>query len=423
MIEPGMYTFYDEYGDFSYWLVVEQSGDTVYQEYWCSEESSTLRQFRSGEIIEGSGVTWDTPQHYITEATWNTLENKPFELIGDGLSVDINGRLNATGSIITNVITVENVQSLNITDALPNPLGQFIIKNDLHRGPSIVGGRNQINVRTDVNGHYIDGSGIIRTSTTITDAYSQLIPCTPGDTVYAYAITSSVKSTRAVNKRLHCYDANGTWIRQLGVAAIPTATQSYPYEITGTIPSNCYYLRLSHATDETEVMVEFGSKTQYEPYNGVTPFLPINSLTYTYNSVAHTIDAPSTLTNGFYLAEIDVLNGIFYKTWECIDSYAGETLPGEWMSSYDIDYGQQSPSTGAQVIYELATPVAYNITPESITLLPGANSFSVTDGKIKIITYSTNSIRQGTLIADTALVIGNTTLTENQLRRLLQLIN
>ena len=356
---------------------------------------------------------------------WDDIENKPFETIGDGLEVNSDGELCATGGgSMSNVISLYNVPSpLNITDAQNAPLEQFILENNIKRGPTTIVGKNHYNPALDTSPYYISSSGVITDSTTVTDGYSELIACTPGDNIYYYGTTSPTTTTRNTNKRLHGYDANGNWVRQISYTTVPSGSSSYTYRIATTIPSNVYYVRISHSTDETDVMVEFGTETHYEPFNGNTPFLSYNSLTFTLNSVDHTINAPAALTNGFYVADINVKDGTLSVLWDCIQSYNGETLPGQWMSSYGLDYGQSTPSTGAQVLYELATPVVYNITPEVITLLANNNTIAVTDGFIKAITYYSNSVRQGTLIADTSITIGQTSLTESQLKKLLVLIN
>ena len=42
-----------------------------------------------------------------------------------------------------------------------------------------------------------------------------------------------------------------------------------------------------------------------------------------------------------------------------IASYAGETLPGEWISDRDVYSAGATPTTGAQVVYKVATPTIY----------------------------------------------------------------
>ena len=98
--------------------------------------------------------------------------------------------------------------------------------------------------------------------------------------------------------------------------------------------------------------------TSYEPYIDTTT-LPIS-----WQSEAGTV----------YGGILDVTSGVLTVTDAQIASYAGETLPGEWISDRDVYVAGTTPTTGAQVVYELATPLTYNLTPQEITSLLGQNN-------------------------------------------------
>ena len=49
-------------------------------------------------------------------------------------------------------------------------------------------------------------------------------------------------------------------------------------------------------------------------------------------------------------------------------------MPGRWISSMDVYSAGGTPTTGAQVVYELATPQTYQLTPTEVTLLLGENN-------------------------------------------------
>lgn len=58
-----------------------------------------------------------------------------------------------------------------------------------------------------------------------------------------------------------------------------------------------------------------------------------------------------------------------------IASYAGETLPGEWISDRDIYSAGATPTTGAQVVYKVATPTTYALSAVQVAqLLQGNNN-------------------------------------------------
>lgn len=63
------------------------------------------------------------------------------------------------------------------------------------------------------------------------------------------------------------------------------------------------------------------------------------------------------LPEASYGGNWDIVSGTYTKTWEYIASYAGETLPGRWISDRDAYAAGTTPTIGAEVAYELATPV------------------------------------------------------------------
>ena len=70
-----------------------------------------------------------------------------------------------------------------------------------------------------------------------------------------------------------------------------------------------------------------------------------------------------------------MVTGELWGTWEEIASYDGETLPGRWLSDRDVYSAGSTPTTGAQVVYELDTPVLVTTLPtQQITALIGNNT-------------------------------------------------
>lgn len=75
-----------------------------------------------------------------------------------------------------------------------------------------------------------------------------------------------------------------------------------------------------------------------------------------------------------YGGTLDVIRGVLSVDTAMIASYNGETLPVEWISDRDVYAPGTTPTTGAQVVYKLAEPVIYQLTPQEITLLLGENN-------------------------------------------------
>ena len=76
---------------------------------------------------------------------------------------------------------------------------------------------------------------------------------------------------------------------------------------------------------------------------------------------------------------LDLETGKLTETAGFIQSYNGESLPGEWVSDRDVYTEGGTPTTGAQVLYYLASPVVTNITPQTVQL-DKRNIVSIFDG-------------------------------------------
>lgn len=112
-----------------------------------------------------------------------------------------------------------------------------------------------------------------------------------------------------------------------------------------------------------------------------------NRLTLTHSLADGTIavDLTQALGQTVYSGCMNWRTGRLTVDWGCIDSYAGEALPGEWISDRDPYAPGTTPSAGAQVVYRLAQPVETEFTPQLFTAADPEqeNSFSG-DGTIEV---------------------------------------
>ena len=115
-------------------------------------------------------------------------------------------------------------------------------------------------------------------------------------------------------------------------------------------------LRLASDTDST-----------YEPYQG-------NAYPITFPSSAGTV----------YGGYVDAVNGKLVVTDANIASYSGQTLPSTWISDRDVYAPGKTPTTGAQVVYKLATSQTYTVTMDTITPLVGINNIWADTGDITV---------------------------------------
>ena len=116
------------------------------------------------------------------------------------------------------------------------------------------------------------------------------------------------------------------------------------------------------------IMVELGlTATAYEPYHG-------NTYSVTFPAAAGTV----------YGGTPNVTKGTLAVTKANIASYAGETLPGAWISDRDVYAAGTTPTIGAQVVYELAEPIVYHLTPVEIRTLAGQNTIWADTGNVSV---------------------------------------
>ena len=141
-------------------------------------------------------------------------------------------------------------------------------------------------------------------------------------------------------------------------------------QTTFTVPED--YIRLnklqvgistSVSTIDTtfNIQLEVGSTaTAHEPYQGNT----------------YSADFGQTVYGG----TLDWNTGMLTVTHGQIAAYAGESLPGAWISDRDVYADGAMPTTGAQVVYKLATPTTIQLTPQQITALSGTNTLYTDSG-------------------------------------------
>lgn len=87
-----------------------------------------------------------------------------------------------------------------------------------------------------------------------------------------------------------------------------------------------------------------------------------------------------------YGGVLDLTAGTLTVGWGNIESYAGETLPGEWISSMDVYSPEAVPTTGAQVVYALTEPITYEFTPiDATTTCDGINLVWADTGSVDVI--------------------------------------
>lgn len=118
--------------------------------------------------------------------------------------------------------------------------------------------------------------------------------------------------------------------------------------------------------------------------------------------------ATLTLPRTIYGGEVDAVTGEGQETWKLIDSYAGEDLPGKWISDRDVYASGTAPTTGAQVAYKLAEPISFTATgAQPISALSGVNTV-ITDADSVTVTGRADPIKRITDLEDAVASMTNT---------------
>ena len=183
-----------------------------------------------------------------------------------------------------------------------------------------------------------------------------------------YTFSSNLTSTYQGGCLLHVVKRDNTYQQfslSPGSRVHATFTSSAENPVTRLrfyVGSN-YRTSRSNSGSWSKLQVESGStETAYEPCDVIDEAFPLT----------------------VYGGVLDVLAGILTVTYGHIASYAGESLPGAWISDRDIYIAGASPSAGAQVAYELADPVIYQLTPQMVTTLAGMNNIWADTGDVTV---------------------------------------
>lgn len=87
--------------------------------------------------------------------------------------------------------------------------------------------------------------------------------------------------------------------------------------------------------------------------------------------ITRNIPLPSAMYGGI----VDVLNGTVIVTHGHIASYNGETLPGVWYSDRDEYVAGTTPTLGAEVVYELETPIEQTCSSYTPTMFSSRDTY------------------------------------------------
>ena len=101
---------------------------------------------------------------------------------------------------------------------------------------------------------------------------------------------------------------------------------------------------------------------------------------HAYDGQSVTVQLGQTVYGG----TLDVSSGICHSLWANIPSYAGEDLPGEWISDRNVYAPGTVPTIGAQVVYKREIADMIILTQVQLTTLNGQNNVWSDSGNISL---------------------------------------
>lgn len=159
------------------------------------------------------------------------------------------------------------------------------------------------------------------------------------------------------------------------------------------------------------ICLDSESDKSYAPYSNICPIsghseanLWIQSSVDPTASPTATADFNQTIYGG----SANLLTGEGVITHSNIASYNGETLTGEWISSMDVYSAGGTPTTGAQVVYELAAPTTFTFDAIPTTnTFEGQNNIYCDTGNINELGYFKNGKLTRSVVAIVEAMTGN----------------
>ena len=273
---------------------------------------------------------------------------------------------------------------------------------------------NLLDVSNYTPGFYIGSNGQL--SNNANDHVGDFIPVSPGDDIY-YTGTIGPTNSSSINRRLHVYKADKTWIKQISFAGSLRVGDNWSTH--GIVPANGAYIRVSWGVEDINVMITVSAPDKYYPYY-MTPFSPTSSVNFKIGHTSNPEDATTYTFNvpaaagDLYGLEFDPIKGKLWKVTEHIASYNGETLPDHWLSDRDIYVEGATPQIGAEVVYRLADEdiVEYNCSSMTIPLDYHENYFFIENGMFMELSYYAATIAMDHLTIYSGMSFSNTNILE-----------
>ena len=384
-------------------------------------------------FTDGTSTTFEVTNGQDGEVTYDELsELLPTETASGDVASFNDGQ-----AVIPAVSVVATITPIQSGSGTPSPSNVRPISGHDEVGVSVVG-KNLIDSSNAISGlcAYRAGDTIDTVYASTRYSHSAPIPAEQG-----LAVSCRTNNFNTFNQVLiECFDSSGKWVRELSISSFEDTTTTK----TRTVPSNTYkWVRLAYCslsgyqvgTDiDGDVMCALGETVMpYTNYNGQSYNTPLGQTVYggtldlvsgvlTVTRVSENLDgmqawsnfAEGTNTARIYfsspnLSSVMMPNAtntinittsigayapdyIYSNDVEGISENKNAVANGLWVrvdktklsevsANGVLAYLAQNP---IQVVYELATPLTYQLTPQQIDTLLGVNNITATSGQVSV---------------------------------------
>jgi hypothetical protein len=235
--------------------------------------------------------------------------------------------------------------------------------------PLSISGYSSVNVAVSSKNMWANGDVSFTGNTTTVNLYQPLPPNT-------YTISATVTSNDIHATTCACilYYTDGT------ASNIFQFSRGSRTSITVVTP-NKYIKQLAFYSSDTYIHGSSDTVTWADIQIEVG-----NQMTAYEAPTVHTVNLGQTIYGGYFDNK-----GNLVVTHGYIASYNGETINEPWVSSMDNYVPNTSPSTGAQVVYPLTTPITLAITSQAIPTLLGENNIFSNTGDVEVEYFTEKS--------------------------------
>ena len=203
------------------------------------------------------------------------------------------------------------------------------------------------------------------------------------------SIVGSAELNGAEYGVVRVYDSNETFLQSF-IIQTPVPGSSTRYQGGVTLTGDVSYIKIEGSL-LTNVQIEITSApdipaSPYEPYSNICPFTGLTGCEV-WVKAEYDTSLPATVSvtfpDTFYGGKYDFISGGL-KPYKEYDSYNGETLTGEWMSSMDKYVEGTTPTIGAQVIDLGSYDTTEQLIPQEINTLQGVNYIWADTGDVSV---------------------------------------